>query len=170
MRWQNWAAVLGASLLLHVVIFWPLPDMQLNGFSRPVLLARIVPVEVPSAREDPPVLEDTRAHPSLQRDDAGVVQMDKRGGGSLRAAGRGAFAANGYQGETPAAFFSRLTEKRWAMLHALQGAGDLAVRELARRLAAFTQRLPKPVPQVLFTVHFKVELFQLRLLVLKDYC
>lgn len=58
---------------------------------------------------------------------------------ALRAAGRGAFAADGYQGETlnfetPAAFFSRLTEKRWAMLHALQGAGELAVRELARRL------------------------------------
>ena len=43
---------------------------------------------------------------------------------ALRAAGRGAFAADGYQGETPAAFFSRLTEKRWAMLHALQGAGN----------------------------------------------
>ena len=83
MRWQNWAAVLGASLLLHVVVFWPLPDMQLNGFSRPVLLARIVPVEVPSAKEDPPVLEDMRAHSSLQRADAGVVQMDKRGGGRL---------------------------------------------------------------------------------------
>ncbi len=89
MRWQNWAAVLGASLLLHVVVFWPLPDMQLNGFSRPVLLARIVPVEVPSAREDPPVLEDTRDHSSLQRADAGVVQMDKRGDRGLRVAGRG---------------------------------------------------------------------------------
>ena len=83
MRWQNWAAVLGASLLLHVVVFWPLPDMPLNGFGRPVLLARIVPVEVPSAKEDPPVLEDMRAHSSLQRADAGVVQMDKRGGGRL---------------------------------------------------------------------------------------
>ena len=89
MRWQNWAAVLGASLLLHVVVFWPLPDMQLNGFSRPVLLARIVPVEVPFAREDPPVLEDTRDHSSLQRADAGVVQMDKRGDRGLRAASRG---------------------------------------------------------------------------------
>ena len=52
---------------------------------------------------------------------------------ALRAAGRGAFAADGYQGETlnfetPAAFFSRPTEKRWAMLHAQQGAGELAVR------------------------------------------
>ena len=89
MRWQNWVAVLGASLLLHFVVFCPLPDMQLNGFSRPVLLARIVPVEVPSAKEDPPVLDDMRARSSLQRADAEVVQMDKRGGGSLRAAGRG---------------------------------------------------------------------------------
>jgi len=65
---------------------------------------------------------------------------------ALRAAGRGAFAADGYQDgtlnfETPAAFFSRLTEKRWAMLHALQGAGDLAVRELARRLERDMKRV-----------------------------
>lgn len=65
---------------------------------------------------------------------------------ALRAAGRGAFAADGYQGETlnfetPAAFFSRLTEKRWAMLHALHGAGELAVRELARRLERDVKRV-----------------------------
>lgn len=65
---------------------------------------------------------------------------------ALRAAGRGAFAADGYQGETlnfetPAAFFSRLTEKRWAMLHALQGVGELAVRELARRLERDVKRV-----------------------------
>ena len=58
---------------------------------------------------------------------------------ALRAAARNAFAADAHQGETlnfetPAAFFSRLTEKRWAMLYALQGAGEVPVRKLARRL------------------------------------
>ncbi len=65
---------------------------------------------------------------------------------SLRAAARGAFAADAYQGETlnfetPTAFFARLTEKRWAMLHALQGAGEVAVRELARRLGRDVKRV-----------------------------
>lgn len=65
---------------------------------------------------------------------------------SLRAAARGAFAADAYQGETlnfetPAAFFARLTERRWAMLHALQGAGEVAVRELARRLGRDVKRV-----------------------------
>jgi hypothetical protein len=40
---------------------------------------------------------------------------------ALRAAARDAFAADAYRGETstetPAAFFSRLTEKRWTMLY-----------------------------------------------------
>ena len=44
-----------------------------------------------------------------------------------------------YQGESlnfesPGAFFSRLTANRWAMLAELQGAGEVGVRELARRL------------------------------------
>lgn len=65
---------------------------------------------------------------------------------SLRAAALGAFAADGYQGETlnfetPAAFFARLTEKRWAMLHTLQGAGEVAVRELARQLGRDVKRV-----------------------------
>ena len=50
---------------------------------------------------------------------------------ALRAAARDAFAADAYRGETlnfetPAAFFSRLTEKRWTMLYTLQGAGEVA--------------------------------------------
>ncbi len=65
---------------------------------------------------------------------------------ALRTAARGAFAADTYQGETlnfesPAAFFSRLTEKRWEMLYALQGAEEVAVRELARRLERDVKRV-----------------------------
>ena len=65
---------------------------------------------------------------------------------ALRSAARAAFAADAYQGETlnfetPAAFFSRLTENRWAMLHALQGAGEVPVRELARRLERDVKRV-----------------------------
>ena len=64
----------------------------------------------------------------------------------MRAAARNAFAADAHQGETlnfetPAAFFSRLTEKRWAMLYALQGAGEVPVRELARRLERDVKRV-----------------------------
>ena len=63
----------------------------------------------------------------------------------------GAAAAKGmkrgtYQGETlnfetPSAFFSRLTSNRWAMLTELQGAGNVGVRELARRLGRDVKRV-----------------------------
>ena len=43
--------------------------------------------------------------------------------------------------ETPGAFFSRLTANRWAMLSALQGAGNVGVRELARRLGRDVKRV-----------------------------
>jgi predicted transcriptional regulator len=51
-----------------------------------------------------------------------------------------------YQGETlnfetPGAFFSRLSERRWAMLAELQGAGSVGVRELARRLGRDVKRV-----------------------------
>jgi predicted transcriptional regulator len=68
---------------------------------------------------------------------------------ALRDAGK--LAAKGmengtYQGETlnfetPAAFFSRLTPNRWAMLAELQGSGDVGVRELARRLGRDVKRV-----------------------------
>ena len=59
---------------------------------------------------------------------------------------RAAAAATTYQGETlnfdsPAAFFSQLTERRWAIINALQGAGEVAVRELARRLGRDVKRV-----------------------------
>jgi len=65
---------------------------------------------------------------------------------ALRNAARIGFAADSYQGETlnfetPAAFFSRLTSRRWAMLDALLGAGEVPVRELARRLKRDVKRV-----------------------------
>jgi len=51
-----------------------------------------------------------------------------------------------YQGErlnfeTPAAFFSHLTPNRWEMIRVLQGAGEIGVRELARRLGRDVRRV-----------------------------
>ncbi|MDR1709213.1 MAG: hypothetical protein LBS70_05785 [Candidatus Accumulibacter sp.] len=51
-----------------------------------------------------------------------------------------------YQGEyldfrTPALFFSKLSERRWNIVNALQGAGEVGVRELARRLGRDVKRV-----------------------------
>lgn len=64
---------------------------------------------------------------------------------ALRAAGRQAQAAS-YQGETlnfesAGAFFGRLTERRWAVVQALLGQGELGVRELARRVGRDVKRV-----------------------------
>jgi predicted transcriptional regulator len=66
--------------------------------------------------------------------------------GALETAMKTGMIASAYCGETmnfetPGIFFSRLTKKRWDLLHALQGAGELAVRELARRLARDVRRV-----------------------------
>lgn len=52
----------------------------------------------------------------------------------------------GYQGETlnfasPAAFFGRLTTNRWALVRALQGQGEMTVREAARRVGRDVKRV-----------------------------
>lgn len=65
---------------------------------------------------------------------------------ALRSAARPAFLAERYQGETlnfetPAAFFAHLTARRWALVHALQGAGEVPVRELARRVGRDVKRV-----------------------------
>lgn len=68
---------------------------------------------------------------------------------ALRAAGKRAtvgLATGEYQGETlnfesPSAFFSRLTERRWNLLDALLGSGTVGVRELARRLHRDVKRV-----------------------------
>jgi predicted transcriptional regulator len=64
---------------------------------------------------------------------------------ALRAAGKRA-AARSYQGEvlnfeTAGSFFGKLTERRWALVHALQGQGPLSVRELARRVGRDVRRV-----------------------------
>lgn len=65
--------------------------------------------------------------------------------GALRAASALA-AASTYQGEvlnfeSPAHFFGQLTERRWALVRACQGQGDLSVRELARRVGRDVKRV-----------------------------
>ena len=76
-----------------------------------------------------------------------TLQPDWRS--ALRAAGKRAQART-YQGEvlnfeSPAAFFSRLTERRWDLVRALQGQGELAVRELARRVERDVKRVHEDV-------------------------
>ncbi len=69
---------------------------------------------------------------------------------ALRTAGTAAGRADGYQGEvlnfeSPGTLFSRLTERRWALVHALQGQGPMAVRELARRVGRDVKRVHEDV-------------------------
>lgn len=68
---------------------------------------------------------------------------------ALRTAGKRAQAKT-YQGEvlnfeSPGVFFSRLTERRWELVRALQGQGALAVRELARRVERDVKRVHEDV-------------------------
>lgn len=76
-----------------------------------------------------------------------TLQPDWRA--ALRRAGKKA-QADRYQGETlnfesPGAFFGRLTERRWALVTALQGQGAMAVRELARRVGRDVKRVHEDV-------------------------
>jgi len=62
---------------------------------------------------------------------------------ALRAAGHTAQQET-YQGETlnfetPAALFSSLTERRWSLVQALMGAGELSLGELAERVSRDVQ-------------------------------
>lgn len=68
---------------------------------------------------------------------------------ALRAAGE-ASKAGTYQGEvlnfeTPAQFFGQLTEKRWNIVRAAQGKGELSVRELARIVDRDVKRVHEDV-------------------------
>ena len=76
-----------------------------------------------------------------------TLQPDWRA--ALRAAGRSARVAT-YQGEvlnfeSPGQVFSRLSEKRWDIVRALQGQGELAVSELARRVGRDVKRVHEDV-------------------------
>ena len=76
-----------------------------------------------------------------------TVQPDWRG--ALRAVGRAAEGRH-YQGErlnfeTPEVFFSRLTARRWALMHLLLGAGEVSVRDLARRAERDVRRVHEDV-------------------------
>ncbi|NVO05726.1 MAG: hypothetical protein HXX19_07205 [Rhodoferax sp.] len=69
--------------------------------------------------------------------------------GALRAMGK-ALKTDTYQGEvlnfeSPAQFFGQLTEKRWEMVRAAQGKGELSVRELARLVARDVKRVHEDV-------------------------
>lgn len=75
------------------------------------------------------------------------LQADWRA--ALRQAGAKA-KARSYRGEvlnfeSPAAFFGKLTERRWELVRALQGQGPLAVRELARRVDRDVKRVHEDV-------------------------
>lgn len=64
---------------------------------------------------------------------------------ALRQASKAATATS-YQGETlnfqtPAAFFSRLTERRWTILNTLQEQGQMGVRELAHAVKRDVKRV-----------------------------
>lgn len=68
---------------------------------------------------------------------------------ALRASGRAA-KGNEYQGEvlnfeSPGQLFGRLTEKRWELVRAAQGKGELAVRELARAVGRDVKRVHEDV-------------------------
>jgi predicted transcriptional regulator len=69
--------------------------------------------------------------------------------GALRAAAQVAKAGT-YQGEvlnfeTPAQFFGQLTEKRWNIVRAAQGKGELSVRGLARLVDRDVKRVHEDI-------------------------
>jgi predicted transcriptional regulator len=73
-----------------------------------------------------------------------TIRLDADWRSGLRAAKRT------YQGEvlnfeTPAALFSRLTDRRWEILRTLQGQGPMALRELARRVGRDVKRVHEDV-------------------------
>ena len=58
--------------------------------------------------------------------------------------------ADSYQGEvlnfeSPGHFFGQLSEKRWAIIRAAQGKGELPVRELARAVGRDVKRVHEDV-------------------------
>ena len=67
----------------------------------------------------------------------------------LRAAAKAA-TTGGYQGEilnfeSPGHFFGQLTEKRWDIVRAAQGKGEMSVRELARTVSRDVKRVHEDI-------------------------
>ena len=65
---------------------------------------------------------------------------------SLRIGVKQAMESGEYVGETinfesPAVFFSKLSDKRWQLVNALQSAGEVGVRELSRRVGRDVKRV-----------------------------
>ena len=84
-----------------------------------------------------------------------TITMNSDWRNALRATGKHA-NARGYQGEvlnfeSAGIFFGKLTERRWALVHALQGQGPMSVRDLARRVARDIRRVHDDV-EVLATL------------------
>jgi len=80
-----------------------------------------------------------------------TLQPDWRA--ALRQAGRRA-AARHYQGEvlnfeSAGAFFGRMTERRWDLVRALQGQGEISLRELARRVERDVKRVHEDVQDLI---------------------
>lgn len=76
-----------------------------------------------------------------------TLQPDWRG--ALRALAKTAQAET-YQGEilnfeSPGHFFGQLSEKRWEIVRAAQGKGELSVRELARSVGRDVKRVHEDV-------------------------
>jgi predicted transcriptional regulator len=74
-----------------------------------------------------------------------MITMNADWRAALRGAGKRA-TARSYQGETlnfesAGSFFGKLAERRWALVHALQGQGAMSVRELARQVARDIRRV-----------------------------
>ncbi|MDY0330929.1 MAG: winged helix-turn-helix transcriptional regulator [Thiomonas sp.] len=79
-----------------------------------------------------------------------TITVGPQGWAGLRDAARAGFAADHYLGEilnfeSPALFFSRMSGKRWDIVRTLQGAGEISVRELARRLGRDVKRVHEDV-------------------------
>ena len=79
-----------------------------------------------------------------------TITVDANPRQALRARAVAAFQADGYLGETlnfetPGAFFGQLTERRWALVQTLIGAGEFSLRETARRLRRDIERVSEDV-------------------------
>ena len=78
-----------------------------------------------------------------------TITMQPDWKGALRAMAQVA-KQQGYQGEvlnfeSPGQFFGQLSEKRWELVRAAQGKGEMSVRELARAVGRDVKRVHEDV-------------------------